>query len=123
MSFNQQKLGTSNSFTVTGGTVKVGDRKAGYIKCLQDGRLAFITPRKYKQHFFRMYQGYGLNSDLIQYLREHKIMHVLIIEDRKRMLLSKTEDWMFRAFNYNHPNYEPQKILHLRFMEEVKDCI
>lgn len=111
MNKSSSQLHLSRSFTIHGGQIKVGDRKAGYIKCLKNGELAFITPRKRNQHYFRNYRGYGINSDLIQYLREHKVNSILIIEDSKRLLLSETEDWMFSGFEYNHRHYEPQLIL------------
>ena len=127
MAFSQQRLpNTHKSFTVKGGTVKVGDRRAGFIKCLTpkfNNALAFISPRKRKQHFFRIYGGYGLNSDLLQYLRERKINHILIIEDKTRFLLSKVDDWLLYGCNVDHTNYEPQLVLMEDKMKETENCL
>lgn len=126
MAFKQQRLPGTPSFTIKGGKVTIGKRQAGFIKCLtaqHNNALAFVTPRKRKAHFFRMYQGYGLNRDLVEYLREHKVECVVIIEDKTVYLLSKVDDWFFHSFEYNHANYEAQLILPEALMKKAKGCV
>lgn len=122
----QTRLSTKKqSFKVTGSKVTVGTRRAGFLTCLSakfNNALAYVSPRKREDHYFRKYQGYGLNAELLEYLRKHKYVYVVLIEDGKRYLLSKVSDWLANGFQYYKPGYEEQLVLKEENMKEVGKC-
>ena len=125
MAFKQQRLPGKPSYTVKGGQIFVGKRRIGFIRCLSqayDFNLAFITPRK-PEHFFRNYQGWGLNAEVVRYLKRHKICNIVIKVTGKKPLLSKVDDWLLRACNYQKDPHEPQMILPEQLMTEAPGCL
>jgi hypothetical protein len=112
----QRPLGY-NTFTNKNGALRVGDRQVGYIKYID--RLMFITHRKRALHYFRNIRGYGMNKEILQYLCEHKIDTIVIIEDKVTMLESNVNLWLRFGLEVTYNPHEPQLVLSEEHMKKI----
>ena len=99
---------------------------AGYIVNKKDCKY-YITRRKFEEHYFRIYDGYGISAPILAILRVNKIDKVIIIEEianGERLLLSNLKDWFEKGFNYTFEfpdgTKDPQRVLPIYEMV-VKD--
>lgn len=114
----QNSLTPETNFTTKKGVLYIDGRNAGHITCHKNGKLTLVTHRKKQQHRFRNYNGYALAKDILEYLQQHKVTQVLIIEDNKNSLLSNVSDWIKTGFIYKHQNYETQYVLPIDGMKQ-----
>lgn len=120
------KVDKSNEFMNTGKQVKWQGKNLGYYIKHPKG-LVFIAPRRRyddgpkKSHYFRLYNGYGLNELFFKHLLDIGIHEIRIIEqDTKRVLISSPNDWKNKGIPHRSKGYEPQLILREKDFKEVK---
>lgn len=87
-------------------------RKVGFIT--RDG--IFISPRR-KEHKFRIYNGWGLSTEVLNLLIKKKVREIRIVvygEKRKypeKVLITTPDLWKQKGIPYQDKKYEPQLIL------------
>ncbi len=101
-------------------------KQAGCIKIDKNYRC-YITKRMFDEHYFRIYDGYGISTPILAILRVNKVDKVVIIERThtgERLLLSNLKDWFEKGFNYTFEfpdgTKDPQRVLPIHEMV-VKD--
>ena len=72
----------------------------------------FISNRDIKEHFFRLFKGWGFNKELIEDLINKEIGQVrLIIDNGRKILIANPISVKFKGKDYQADDYEPQWIL------------
>jgi len=75
--------------------VELNGKKVGEIHNI-DGRIIYLTQRK-PNHYFRVYQGFGLSVEIIWDIHREGVTEVVIKYKGKlgeKNLKSKLEDWI-----------------------------
>ena len=92
------------------GQVKLGKRKLGFFINLENG-VVFISPRK-SEHKFRIYDGWGMNQELVEELNENGIIQIRIVVDKgKKILIASPKTWLEKGIRHTSKGFEPQIIL------------
>jgi len=72
----------------------------------------FACVRDSKKHYFRIFQGWGFNKQLIESLIKKDIMEIrVIVDDGRRLLITTPQDVSMMGKNYQAQGYEPQFVL------------
>lgn len=78
----------------------------------------YITYRNTKKHFFIKFRGYGISTSVLDYLKEHGIVKIRIIEERvsgeRRNINSTITDWEEKGIEYKASEYDKQIILPIK---------
>jgi len=92
-------------------------RKTGYIIDKRDFKY-YVTRRKFNEHYFRIYDGYGISATILSILKKNGVDKIVIIEENdegERLLISKLEDWFEKGFSYTFEfpdgSKDPQRVL------------
>ncbi|HDM60404.1 MAG TPA: hypothetical protein ENF96_01975 [Archaeoglobus veneficus] len=98
-------------------------RLVGYIVDRGNEKV-FVTVRVFNEHFFRIYEGYGISAPVLALLRANRVNKVVIIEkleNGERLLVSRLEDWFEKGFRYTFEfpdgSKDPQRVLPVCEME------
>jgi hypothetical protein len=105
-------------FTLKGKRVWVGDRLVGWTTVIDDKKV-FVSPRK-KSHYFRIYKGWGLSVEVLEFLKRNKFDEVHLRIGRRQTLISKLPHWDIYGIPYHKEGFEPQKILAEKHMEKTQ---
>lgn len=103
----------------------LGKLHLGWIQTVENDRV-FVTPRKRKQHFFRIFHGWGINKDLILELQTFGIPEVWIQvteeSGQKRCLRTELKNYTQHAINHINESepYDEQLILDERYFTETQ---
>lgn len=81
-----------------------------YIK--GDRGLIFIAPRVRARHYFRLYEGYAMNEQLLQHLIDAHVIKIIIKEnDTKRILTTTPLKWRKMGIPHRSKGVENQIVL------------
>jgi len=97
--------------------VKYRGRVMGYIIDRKDYKV-YLTRRRFDEHYFRIYDGYGISASILAILRKNDVDKVVIIEETdegEKLLISNLEDWFEKGFDYTFEfpdgTKDPQRVL------------
>jgi len=97
--------------------VKYRGRVMGYIIDRKDYKV-YLTRRRFDEHYFRIYDGYGISASILAILRKNGVDKVVIIEETdegEKLLISNLEDWFEKGFDYTFEfpdgTKDPQRVL------------
>ena len=94
-----------------GGQILLDGRRIGWITSTADGKRIFKSPRRRIPHFFRIFSGWGLSEQWLQYLEKNNFEEIhLQISDRET-LVSQLKDWRIHGIPYQKSPFEEQIIL------------
>ena len=92
-------------------------RVMGYIIDRKDYKV-YLTRRRFDEHYFRIYDGYGISASILAILRKNDVDKVVIIEETdegEKLLISNLEDWFEKGFDYTFEfpdgTKDPQRVL------------
>jgi len=92
-------------------------RVMGYIIDRKDYKV-YLTRRRFDEHYFRIYDGYGISASILAILRKNGVDKVVIIEETdegEKLLISNLEDWFEKGFDYTFEfpdgTKDPQRVL------------
>jgi len=92
-------------------------RLVGYIVDKKDCKY-YVTRRRFEEHYFRIYDGYGISASILAILRKNGVDKVIIIEETdegEKLLISNVEDWFEKGFSYTFEfpdgTKDPQRVL------------
>ena len=72
----------------------------------------FVSDRNTKDHYFRIFKGWGFNKELIEDLKKKKILQFrLLIDNGRKILVTNLTSIRFKGKDYQAEEYEPQWIL------------
>ena len=93
--------------TWKGNEAYLGDRNLGKIV-----EEYFVSNRDTKDHYFRIFKGWGFNKELIEDLISKKIGQIrLVIDTGRKVLITNPISVKFKGEDYQAEDYEPQWIL------------
>ncbi|HDH44504.1 MAG: hypothetical protein DRJ31_03165 [Candidatus Methanomethylicota archaeon] len=93
-------------------------KKLGYLIPEKFG-YTFVALKK-KEHFFRQYLGYALNKQMLEYFKQIGVKKIILkVRGKKNteIYTSTIDKWFNYGITYRHPNYEPQLVLPIKYME------
>jgi hypothetical protein len=105
-------------FEVKGNRVFLNSKEIGWMTTTMNGKKAYISPRNRPQHYFRIFEGWGLSRDVLEFLKQNRFNEVHLRIGLRETLISKIEDWDEHGIPYHRPPYEPQLVLPEKFMEK-----
>jgi len=82
--------------------VKYKGKVMGYIIDRNKYKV-YLTRRRFDEHYFRIYDGYGISTSILAILRRNGVDKVVIIEETdigEKLLISNLEDWFEKGFDY-----------------------
>lgn len=99
------------SFELRGGQIHLDGRKIGYKTKLANGELTFVSPRKRSTHYFRIFKGWGISKEVLQYLKDEGFTRIHLRTSKIETLMSTLDAWFRHGIPYQREPYEPQVIL------------
>jgi hypothetical protein len=74
-----------------------------YLGRIVECESFFTSPRKFEEHYFHKFKGYGWNKELIQELVKRNIIQLRIVEDEgKRILITDPRSVMINGKNWTN---------------------
>lgn len=102
-------------------------KHVGNVKITPKGKI-YVTFRNREDHLFRIFKGYGISVEVLNYLRFNGVKVIRIIERdgvRERLLESEVMDWFKFGEDYRFVmedgHVDKQKVLSVNLMEVVGD--
>jgi hypothetical protein len=109
------------TFEMKGNQLNLDGRRIGWITRTLTGTRVFRSPRNRKQHYFRIFEGWGLSRDVYFFLKREGFEEIQLLISQQETLISQLSDWEPQpeghGILYQHPNFEPQIILPERYMK------
>jgi len=101
------------------------NRRVGTIKRTNKG-LIYVTRRRWNDHFFRKYGGFGISVEILRFLKRKGVRTIVIIyvlKDCERLLKSDIDAWfdlgeLYRCILENG-EFDWQLVLHIKHMTEI----
>lgn len=106
------------TFELLGNQVRLDGRRIGWVSRLQNGKKVFISPRKRGPHYFRIYRGFGIAKDVLDFLQRNLFDEIHLRFGKRETLVSSLENWFAHAIPYHKKGFEPQLILPKKYMEK-----
>lgn len=104
-----------------GNQIFVDGRKVGWITKLGNKTRVFVSPRKRQQHYFRIFEGWGLSRDLFTYLlKVVEVQEIHLKIGKALTLTSQMLVWEQHSIPYHKEPYEPQIILPEKYFKSVQ---
>jgi len=80
----------------------------------------FRSRRTRKEHYFRIFEGWGLSIAVLSFLKRNYFDEVQLLIDKERaILISNVADWDEKGIPYSHPEHEAQRVLPERHMKRL----
>lgn len=73
-----------------GNAVMLGARKAGFLSRddADHEKIWYISPRRRDKHFFKIYKGWGVAIEILEFLEKHDVYGIKLVVDGKELLMS-----------------------------------
>lgn len=100
------------SLHLIGGGVFIGTRRCGFLSRDDEDveRVWYVSPRS-KEHFFKIWKGWGIAVEIIDFLEAHDVYGVKIVVDGKKRLTSSLPNLRLHGHVEHYEGFEPQIIL------------
>lgn len=95
--------------------VRLGPRTIGWIFRI-GGKLALRTLRNRKKHYMRVYEGWGLATTVLEFLKEGHFEMIQIQIGKTEFLNSDLELWFKHGIPKKFPGFEAQTFLPEKYM-------
>lgn len=109
----------SVDITKNGNRVYVKDRLAGWLCVDEKNRRIFVSPRDRSKHYFRMFQGWGISAELLQYLKAEFVQEIQLKLYGEPWKAASLFNWVKYAVEYQAPGFEPQLVLVETYFREL----
>lgn len=86
---------------LNGNTLMLGHRNTGFLSRDDEDheKIWYISPRCRERHFFRIFKGWGVAVDIVEFLEKHHVYGIKLVVDGKEVLMSSLE--MVRVYGEN----------------------
>lgn len=99
-----------------GNQVRLDGRRIGWITRTMDEKRVFISPRNRPEHFFRIFKGWALSRDVLNFLEQNNFDEVHLRIGKRETLISSLSIWREHGIPYQKLPFEPQIVLPETFM-------
>jgi len=106
------------TYTREGNQFYIAGRHAGYLTQNNQGKHIFISNRKRTKHYFRIFNGWGISTELLTHLKILNVAFIVLNVDNMQSLRASPEEWLRFGVPYQRAPYEPQLILPERYMKK-----
>jgi hypothetical protein len=108
------------TFEMNGNQVVLDGRRIGWITKTLEGKRVFRSPRKVDAHKMRIYDGWGISEELLQWLKENEFAEVQIQIGTMRTLIADVHLWLEKGIRAQYQNFEPQIFLQEKHFKEIR---
>ena len=98
------------SFEYKNGNFLINGRKVGHLTNVA-GHTVYKSHRKRKEHFFRMWNGWGISKDVLEWLERHKVHYVVLDVKGEGQYHTAVHDFGTFGFPCNYEGHGKQVIL------------
>lgn len=111
-------------FSWRGNVCFIGEKKVGWL-AEDDSKHIYVSPRNRTEHFFRIYNGWGITQNLLLDLKARGVQEIwLLVTDGNSRRFLKTGIDNYFQHGINHKNesspYELQLVLEEIYFEEAR---
>lgn len=110
----------SLDITRDGNRIFVNSRLAGWLAVDEKNRRIFVSPRTRSKHYFRMFRGWGISAELLQYLKAAFVQEIQIKLVGEAWRAATVFDWIKNSVEHQSPGFEPQLILCEDYFRELQ---
>lgn len=103
--------------------VRIGQRTVGWIFTLGDGKKALRTTRNRKKHYMRIFKGWGMAKDVLEFLKTQRFDVVQIQIGKTEFLNSNLDDWFTHGIEKQFLGFETQLFLPEKYMTPAKQRV
>jgi hypothetical protein len=96
----------------------IANRLAGWLTHNDTGERIFVSVRKRAKHHFRIFNGWGISTELLTHLKILNVAFIVLNVDNMQSLQASPEKWLRFGIPYQRAPYEPQLILPERYMKK-----
>lgn len=100
-----------------GNAVMLGHRKAGFLSRDNEDheKIWYISPRRRDRHFFKIFKGWGVAIEILEFLEKHDVYGIKLVIDGKELLMSSLTMIRLHGDNVQYGGFEPQIVLPEKF--------
>jgi len=102
---------------------KVELKYLGKVTTFQDTRIFCTHIKKPDIHFYIKQQGYPVNEELLQMLKNAQIHYILIPENGKtgfRLYITEVKNYLYNGIQIKEKHVEQQRIFPLKEMRKIE---
>lgn len=98
---------------LNGNAVMLGAKKAGFLSRDDEDheKVWYISPRRRDKHFFKIYKGWGIAVEILEFLEKHDVYGIKLVIDGKELLMSSLKIVRLHGDNVQYEGFEPQIVL------------
>lgn len=98
---------------LNGNAVMLGARKAGFLsRDAEDAeKIWYISPRNRERHYFKIFKGWGVAVEILEFLEKHDVYGIKLVVDGKEILMVSLEMIRLHGDNVQYGGFERQMVL------------
>lgn len=99
------------TFELHGNQLRLDGRRIGWVTRLASGERVFISPRRRSVHYMRIYRGWGLSKQVLEFLQDNGFTQIQLRIHKRETLISNIEDWKEHGIEAQYHGFEKQVFL------------
>lgn len=91
----------------------LGGRRVGFLSRDDTDceKIWFVSPRRMDKHYFRIWKGWGVAVEIVEFLEEHSVYGVKLVIDAKRLIMTSLPNLRLHGHVEQYSGFEPQIIM------------
>lgn len=96
---------------LNGGAVMLGNKKVGFLSRDDEEKIWYVSPRVRQKHYFKIFKGWGIATEIVIFLEEHDVYGVKLVIDQRELLMSSLAMIRLHGSAIQYEGYEPQLVM------------
>lgn len=106
-------------FVLHGNQLRLDGRRVGWITTI-DKKRVFVSPRKRRTHYMRIFKGWGLSKAVLTYLKEREVDEIHLKVYKDQTLISPLQAWLEHGIVRQFRPFETQVFLPEKYMTQKR---